>query len=175
MAGLRVLDAHDIASLKTGLSQTAIRVDNDADAFQDFYQFAFKFCLTVSLASNRVRKTTCQVLILSADLQEPRQKIIDIDTTVQMLSIVMTNQPHLQPFCHFLQQQTEYKFINNDQWMGFFRFNEEVGLQMSWHYINFASSSTMPKFMNQFRKSSCAVHSMMYMYSSICTGSTRLQ
>lgn len=47
-AGLRALSAHDIASLKAGLTQVAIRVDNDTDAFQDFYQFAFKFCLTVS-------------------------------------------------------------------------------------------------------------------------------
>lgn len=140
-AGLRNLDAHDIASLKTGLSQTAIRVDNDTDAFQDFYQFAFKFCLTVSPELEFVRQDKGHPR-LSADLQEPRQKIIDIDTTVQMLSIVMTNQPHLQPFCHFLQQQTEYKFINNDQWMGFFRFNEEVGPQMSCNYSFAATCST---------------------------------
>lgn len=43
-----------------------------------------------------------------------------------MLSIVMTDQPHLQPFTDFLRHQTEYKFINKDQWMGFYRFNEEV-------------------------------------------------
>ena len=54
------------------------------------------------------------------------QKIIDIDTCIQMLSIVMTNQAHLQPFIEFLQHQTEYKFINNDQWMGFNRFSLEV-------------------------------------------------
>lgn len=101
--GLRALNAHDVPSLKTALDQVAIKVDNDPDVFQNFYQFAFKFCLT-----------------------EPRQKIIDIDTSVQMLSIVMTNQAHLQPFIDFLQHQTEYKFINNDQWMGFYRFSQEV-------------------------------------------------
>ena len=63
---------------------------------------------------------------VSLHAQEPRQKIIDIDTCVQMLSIVMTNQAHLQPFIDFLQHQTEYKFINNDQWMGFYRFSLEV-------------------------------------------------
>lgn len=62
----------------------------------------------------------------SCVLQEPRQKIIDIETCIQMLSIVMTNQAHLQPFIDFLQHQTEYKFINNDQWMGFYRFSLEV-------------------------------------------------
>ena len=42
------------------------------------------------------------------------------------MTIVMTNQAHLQPFIGFLQHQTEYKFINNDQWMGFYRFSLEV-------------------------------------------------
>lgn len=67
-----------------------------------------------------------QHLYVLSVLQEPRQKIIDIDTCIQMLSIVMTNQAHLQPFIDFLQHQKEYKFINNDQWMGFYRFSLEV-------------------------------------------------
>ena len=45
--GLRVLNAHDVQTLKASLNQTAIKVDNDPDVFQSFYQFAFKFCLTV--------------------------------------------------------------------------------------------------------------------------------
>lgn len=101
--GMQALNAFDVPSLKASLDQVAVRVDNDPDVYQSFYQFAFKFCLT-----------------------EPRQKIIDIDTCIQMLSIVMTNQAHLQPFTDFLQHQTEYKFINNDQWMGFYRFSLEV-------------------------------------------------
>ena len=40
----------------------------------------------------------------------------------------MTNQAHLQPFIDFLHHQAEYKFINNDQWMGFYRFSLEVSL-----------------------------------------------
>lgn len=46
-AGLRALNAHDVPSLKTAIDQVAIKVDNDPDVFQNFYQFAFKFCLTV--------------------------------------------------------------------------------------------------------------------------------
>ena len=46
-AGLRALNAHDVPTLKAGLDQVAIQVDNDPDVFQNFYQFAFKFCLTV--------------------------------------------------------------------------------------------------------------------------------
>ncbi|KAL3148790.1 hypothetical protein ABBQ38_014198 [Trebouxia sp. C0009 RCD-2024] len=45
--GLRLLSAHDLPTLKASLNQVAIKVDNDPDIFQSFYQFAFKFCLTV--------------------------------------------------------------------------------------------------------------------------------
>ena len=50
-AGLRVLNANDVHTLKNSLEQVAIKVDNDPDVFQSFYQFAFKFCLTVSAAA----------------------------------------------------------------------------------------------------------------------------
>ena len=46
--GLQLLSAHDLPTLKSSLNQVAIKVDNDPDVFQSFYQFAFKFCLTVS-------------------------------------------------------------------------------------------------------------------------------
>ncbi len=60
-------------------------------------------------------------------MQEPRQKILDIETAVQMLSIAMPpSEPHLAPFISFLQTQKEYKAINLDQWTSFQRFAEEV-------------------------------------------------
>ena len=65
--------------------------------------------------------------VLSCCMQEPRQKIIDIETAVQMLSIAMPpSEPHLAPFISFLQVQHEYKAINLDQWTSFQRFAEEV-------------------------------------------------
>lgn len=51
-SGLRLLSAHDVPSLKASLNQVAIKVDNDPDVFQSFYQFAFKFCLTVSAVAS---------------------------------------------------------------------------------------------------------------------------
>lgn len=60
-------------------------------------------------------------------MQEPRQKIIDIETAVQMLSIAMPpTEPHLEPFNNFLQIQKEYKAVNLDQWSSFQRFAEEA-------------------------------------------------
>lgn len=52
--GLQLLSAHDLPTLKSSLNQVAIKVDNDPDVFQSFYNFAFKFCLTVSVMSTFV-------------------------------------------------------------------------------------------------------------------------
>lgn len=75
----------------------------DSEIFLDFFEFAFKFCLT-----------------------EPGQKIIDLDTAIQMLHITMVNNPHLNHFTDFLKQQKDYKTINLDQWQGFGRFTQEI-------------------------------------------------
>lgn len=63
-------------------------------------------------------------------VQEPAQKIIDKDTAATMLGITMGHAPHTQPFVEFLNEQTEYKTINMDQWTGFYRFSQEVSLLM---------------------------------------------
>ena len=59
-------------------------------------------------------------------LQEPRQKIIDLETAIQMLSITLAGNCHLEPFITFLENQTEYKTITLDQWQGLGRFTQEV-------------------------------------------------
>ena len=51
-----------------------------------------------------------------------------METAIQMLSVAMPNCEHLEPFTEFLQEQTEYKTINRDQWMGFLRFTQQVSL-----------------------------------------------
>jgi hypothetical protein len=59
-------------------------------------------------------------------VQEPRQRIIDLETALQMLSITMAENPHLKPFTTFLEKQTEYKTMTLDQWQGLGRFILEV-------------------------------------------------
>jgi len=59
-------------------------------------------------------------------VQEPRQKIIDLETANQMSRIAMAGNPHLEPFVAFLEKQTEYKTITLDQWQGLGRFTLEV-------------------------------------------------
>ena len=59
-------------------------------------------------------------------MQEASQKIIDVETAVQMLSLVMPHSAHTEPFTEYLTEQTEYKTINMDQWTGYLRFTQEV-------------------------------------------------
>lgn len=62
-----------------------------------------------------------------SDVQEPQQKILDIETAVQMLHVVLPEgNEHLEPFSRFLKEQTEYKYMNLDQWTSFYRFSMEV-------------------------------------------------
>jgi hypothetical protein len=46
--------------------------------------------------------------------------------------------PHVASFCTFLQQQTTYKVINNDQWMSFFEFCKTVSEDLSGYDENAA-------------------------------------
>ena len=43
-----------------------------------------------------------------------------------MLRVTMSHAAHTEPFVEFLDEQTEYKTINMDQWTGFLRFTQEV-------------------------------------------------
>lgn len=50
-AGLAGLKVTTLDKLKKALPGLEEEVASDPDAFQDFYMFAFRFCLTVSLAA----------------------------------------------------------------------------------------------------------------------------
>nr|KJB06211.1 hypothetical protein B456_001G149700 [Gossypium raimondii] len=57
-----------------------------------------------------------------------RQKSIDIESMCQLLDLVLGSQFRAQVdyFIEYLKIQSDYKVINLDQWMGFFRFCNEV-------------------------------------------------
>uniref|UniRef100_A0A6N2K5K8 Defective in cullin neddylation protein n=1 Tax=Salix viminalis TaxID=40686 RepID=A0A6N2K5K8_SALVM len=76
--------------------------------FVDFYNYAFRYCLT-----------------------EEKQKSIDIESICQLLDLVLGShfQAQVDYFNEYLKIQSDYKVINMDQWMGFYRFcNEFSGL-----------------------------------------------
>ncbi|XP_050232255.1 uncharacterized protein LOC126680972 [Mercurialis annua] len=102
--GLKALRADTVNKLKKSLPELEKEVKRPSN-FVDFYTYAFRYCLT-----------------------EEKQKSIDIESICQLLDLVLGSQFHVQVdyFIEYLKIQSDYKVINMDQWMGFFRFCNEI-------------------------------------------------
>ncbi|KAM7472957.1 hypothetical protein LguiA_011140 [Lonicera macranthoides] len=102
--GLKDLRADTINKLKKRLLELETEVSKPEN-FEDFYTYAFRYCLT-----------------------EDKQKCVDIETTCVLLDIVLGSQYRSQvdAFVGFLKIQNEYKVINMDQWLNFLRFCSEI-------------------------------------------------
>ncbi|KAL2936165.1 DCN1-like protein 4 [Bienertia sinuspersici] len=102
--GLKALRVDTIVKLKKSLPELEKEVRR-ASNFVDFYQYAFRYCLT-----------------------EEKQKSIDIESICQLLDLVLGSQFRAQVdyFIEYLKAQTDYKVINMDQWIGFYRFCTEI-------------------------------------------------
>ncbi|XP_019091899.1 PREDICTED: DCN1-like protein 4 isoform X1 [Camelina sativa] len=102
--GLKALRADTLNKLKKALPELEKEVRRPTN-FADFYAYAFNYCLT-----------------------EEKQKSIDIETICQLLEIVMgsTFRAQVDYFVEYLKIQNDYKVINMDQWMGLYRFCNEI-------------------------------------------------
>ncbi|CAM6098734.1 unnamed protein product [Calypogeia fissa] len=120
--GLKAMRVDSLEKLKKGLPGLQQEVANPY-TFKDFYTFSFQYCLT-----------------------EARQKTLDLETSCQMLELVLAPRPHLALFVEFLQEQTEYKAMNLDQWTGFLRFCDEVKPDLS----NYDDSQAWPLLLDNF-------------------------
>ncbi|KAJ8773913.1 hypothetical protein K2173_009344 [Erythroxylum novogranatense] len=102
--GLKALRADTVNKLKKALHELGKEVMRPSN-FVDFYSYAFRYCLT-----------------------EEKQKSIDIESICQLLDLVLGSHFHAQVdyFIEYLKIQNEYKVINLDQWMGFYRFCNEI-------------------------------------------------
>ncbi|GMH17698.1 hypothetical protein Nepgr_019539 [Nepenthes gracilis] len=102
--GLKALRVDTIAKLKKALPELEKEVRRTSH-FVDFYSYAFRYCLT-----------------------EEKQKSIDIESICQLLDLVLGTQfpSQVDYFIEYLKIQTDYKVINMDQWMGFYRFCNEI-------------------------------------------------
>ncbi|XP_033132712.1 DCN1-like protein 4 isoform X1 [Brassica rapa] len=102
--GLMALRADTIDKLKKALPALEKEVRRPSN-FADFYAYAFTYSLT-----------------------EEEQKSVDIETICQLLDIVMgsTFRPQVDYFLDYLKIQNDYKVIYMDQWMGFYRFCNEI-------------------------------------------------
>jgi hypothetical protein len=48
-----------------------------------------------------------------------------------LLQLILAGENHVNIFCSFLKEQTDYKGINLDQWMSFFEFAKTMKPDMS--------------------------------------------
>nr|GMD11929.1 DCN1-like protein 4 [Ipomoea batatas] len=101
---LKALRADTIQKIKKALPELEKEVRRPSN-FVDFYAYSFRYCLT-----------------------EEKQKSIDIESICVLLDLVLGPYycPQVGAFIQYLQTQNEYKVINMDQWMGFYRFCNEI-------------------------------------------------
>ncbi|XP_057454110.1 uncharacterized protein LOC130745757 [Lotus japonicus] len=102
--GLKALRADTVSKLKKALPDLEKEVRRPSN-FADFYSYAFQYCLT-----------------------EEKQKSIDTESICELLALVLgsTFPAQVNLFVEYLKAQADYKVINMDQWMGFFRFCNEI-------------------------------------------------
>lgn len=102
--GLKALRVDTINKLKKALPELEKEVRRPPN-FVDFYSYAFRYCLT-----------------------EEKQKSIDIECICELLDLVIGSQFRAQvdALVEYLKTQSDYKVINMDQWMGFYRFCNEI-------------------------------------------------
>ncbi|XP_021717101.1 DCN1-like protein 4 [Chenopodium quinoa] len=123
--GLKALRVDTIAKLKKTLPELEKEVRRTSN-FVDFYQYAFHYCLT-----------------------EEKQKSIDIESICQLLDLVLGSQFRAQVdyFIEYLKDQTDYKVINMDQWMGFYRFCNEISFP---DFSNYDPDLAWPLILDNF-------------------------
>ncbi|KAJ8753211.1 hypothetical protein K2173_017806 [Erythroxylum novogranatense] len=104
--GLKGLQADSVLKLKRALPRLEKEVGTPEN-FQNFYSYSFRYCLT-----------------------EEKQKCIDIESTCQLLDLVLGSQfrSTVDSLIDYLKVQSDYKGINMDQWMNFLRFCNEMSL-----------------------------------------------
>ena len=59
-------------------------------------------------------------------MQDGQKKFIETETAAQMLGVVLPDGPLTARFQAFLGEQTEYKVVSADQWLGIYRFSQEA-------------------------------------------------
>ncbi|XP_054822492.1 uncharacterized protein LOC129320861 isoform X2 [Prosopis cineraria] len=102
--GLKCLGVDTLPKLKKsvlGLDQEVMK----SGYFEEFYIYAFQYCLT-----------------------EDMQRSVDIETICELLNIVLGPQfpTQVNLLIEYLKIQNDYRAINQDQWSSFYRFFKEV-------------------------------------------------
>ncbi|EYU21716.1 hypothetical protein ABFS82_09G086400 [Erythranthe guttata] len=122
---LTALRADTIIKLKAALPELEREVRRSSNR-ANFYSYAFKYNLT-----------------------EEKQKFIDTETVCALLNLVLRSEflPQVDALIHYLKIQTDYRVINMDQWMGFYRFCNEINFP---ELDNYDSDQAWPLIVDDF-------------------------
>ncbi|CAI9261807.1 unnamed protein product [Lactuca saligna] len=123
--GLKALRSDTIVKLKKALPDLDNEVRRPSN-YVEFYSYAFRYCLT-----------------------EEKQKSIDIESICELLELVLGSQFRMQVdlFIQYLKTQIDYKVINMDQWMGFYRFCHEISFP---DFNNYDEELAWPLILDNF-------------------------
>ncbi|EPS72118.1 hypothetical protein M569_02639, partial [Genlisea aurea] len=124
--GLKALRADTAVKLKKAVLDLDKTV-RKSSSFADFYSYSFKYCFTEEKQKSIDTESICILLDLVLGSKFRPQ----VDSLIQYLKvpgfIVLS-------FFFFFQLQTDYKVINMDQWMGFYRFCSEINFSTLENY-----------------------------------------
>ncbi|XP_058759432.1 uncharacterized protein LOC131633026 isoform X1 [Vicia villosa] len=102
--GLKSLGADTLPKLKKAINGLKKEVTGP-ECFEDFYSYAFQYCLT-----------------------EDKQRSIDIETICELLTIILGSEfpSQVNLLTEYLKIQNDYRALSRDHWISFYRFFKEV-------------------------------------------------
>ncbi|KAL7618876.1 hypothetical protein Lser_V15G03254 [Lactuca serriola] len=112
-------------NLKKALDELEKEVRISSD-YVEFYSYAFRYCLT-----------------------EEKQRNVDIGSICELLKLVLGSQfpDQVNLFIGYLKAQNDYKVINMDEWMGFYRFCNEINFS---DFNNYDQQRSWPLILDDF-------------------------
>ncbi|WJX95981.1 hypothetical protein P8452_77239 [Trifolium repens] len=102
--GLKCLGADTLPKLRKAINGLKKEV-TAPESFEDFYTYAFQYCLT-----------------------EDKQRTIDIETLCELFTIVLGSEfpSQVNLLIDYLKIQNDYRALTMDHWRNFYRFFKEV-------------------------------------------------
>eukprot|EP01103_Thecamoeba_quadrilineata_P018888 TRINITY_DN7436_c0_g1_i1.p1 TRINITY_DN7436_c0_g1~~TRINITY_DN7436_c0_g1_i1.p1 ORF type:complete len:268 (+),score=38.21 TRINITY_DN7436_c0_g1_i1:28-831(+) len=131
--GFRKLGVDSIVNIKA-LIPTFTRNFEDPDTFKEIYNYSFSFA------------------------KERDKKLLDLQMAEAMIRLLLSRYEHTSHFLEFLKEQTNWKGINQDQWVNLLEFVVTITPDLS----NYDENSAWPVILDEYvewrrAKSSCEV------------------